>query len=139
MSLGRDFDVGGLEVAVDDTLLVCRFQSCGDLAGVIEGRFDRDGPSEVNAFHQFHHDCALLDTVNGSDIGVVQRSEHLRFAFDALHADGIFGEGRQEHLDRDIAVKLRISGAVDCAHSALAKLGDDLVVGDLRGGGHVSE
>ena len=39
-AVGRDLDVGGLEVAVDDALLVRRFQPVGDLARVGDRRLD---------------------------------------------------------------------------------------------------
>src|SRR5947207_15043966 len=38
----------------------------------------------------------------------------------------------REHLQRDVAVKLRVSGAIDLAHAARADLGDDFIRADPR-------
>ena len=38
------------------------------------------GSGEVHAFHQFHHDGACFDSVDGGNVRMVQRCQHLGFA-----------------------------------------------------------
>ena len=49
---------------------------------------------------------------------MVERGEDLRFSFEAREALGIEREHLGKHLQRDVADKLRIAGAIDLAHSA---------------------
>jgi hypothetical protein len=63
---------------------------------------------------------------------MIQRRQHLCFALETGHARGVVREGRRQHLDRHVPVELRIGGAIDGAHAALAELGNDAIV---RNGG----
>ena len=67
---------------------------------------------------------------------MIQRGEHLRLALEALHTEGIFGERGRQDFDGDLTRELGVSGAIDGSHSALAKLGDDLIVRDFGRGRH---
>ncbi len=58
---------------------------------------------------------------------MIQRGQHLRFAFEAGHVLLVVGERRGQHFDRDVAIQLRIARAVDLAHPARAEGRDDLV------------
>src|SRR5205823_4543460 len=73
------------------------------------------------------HNRALLDPIDGRDVGMIERGQRLRFAFEAGHAGGIFGEGRGQDLDGDVARELRIARAIYLAHPAGAERGDDFV------------
>ena len=42
LAVGRDLDVGGLQVAVDDALLMRGFEGFGNLQGQLQGFFNRD-------------------------------------------------------------------------------------------------
>ena len=77
---------------MDDALLVRRFQARGDLTRVLDRRFHGDRTREVRALHQFHDQRALLHAVDGGDVDVVERSQHLRFPFEAHHPPGIGGK-----------------------------------------------
>ena len=96
----------------------------------------RDALGQRGAFHQLHHQGALFHAVNGRDIGMVQRRQHLRFARETRHAVGIGGEGVGQNFDGDFAVELGIGGAIDRAHAALAEFGGDAVMRDGRLGAH---
>jgi hypothetical protein len=61
---------------------------------------------------------------------MIQRSQDLSFALEARHAVGIRGERRRQNLDRDIAIELGITGAINLAHAALAELGGNAVMRD---------
>jgi hypothetical protein len=126
---------------MDDALLVRRFESGSDLAGIIDCRIDGQRTGEVLAIDQFHDDRSPLSAINLSDIGVVQRGEHLRLASESGHAVSIFNECSRQHLNRYVAIELGVSGALDGAHAALTQLGNDAIVrnrwmrthlGDLR-------
>ena len=140
-ALGSDFDVGGLEIAVHDALLVRVFQRFGDLARNGQSFLERHGPArdpfgEGGAFDQFENKRALFDTVDRRDVGMVQRGQHLRFAGEARQAVGIGGENVRQDFDGDVAIELGIGGAIDGAHAAFAEFGDDAVVGDGRARTH---
>jgi len=70
------------------------------------------GALEVGALHQFHHQGALLDAIHGRDVGMVLRSQHLRFTLEARRVLGIVGQRRGEHLDGKVAIELGVAGAV---------------------------
>jgi len=108
----------------------------GDLPGdgdrFVEGdRAARDAPGEILAFDELHDErrraSALFEPVDGGNVRVIQRGQRLRFARQARQAVRIVGEDVGQDLDRDIAIQLRIAGAIDLAHSAFAQFGEDLV------------
>jgi len=60
-------------------------------------------------------------------LAVIERRQHLRFTTESRQAIGIVGDRRQQHLYCNIAIQLRIAGAIHLAHSADAECGKDLV------------
>ena len=64
LTLGRDDDVGGLQIPVNDAVLVCSFQRLGDLAGDLQGFIDLDAArsgepvSKRLPLNQLHRDEA---------------------------------------------------------------------------------
>ena len=64
---------------------------------------------------------SFLEAVDCADIGLVQRREHPRFAFEARESIGMPGELGWQNLDRDIAPELRVVRTVHFAHAARAK------------------
>src|SRR5262245_40442672 len=58
---------------------------------------------------------------------MVQRGEDLGFAAEPRDTFRVAGEGRGEHLQSDLATKLRVFGAIDLAHSALTDQREDFV------------
>ncbi len=53
-------------------------------------------------------------------------AESVGLALEPRQAIGIGRELVRQHLDRDVAVQLRVAGAVDLAHAAGAEGGGDL-------------
>jgi len=88
---------------------------------------------------QLHHDGALFHTMNGGNVGMVQRSQHPCFPFESSHPVGVSGKLIRQHLDRNIAIELGVLSAIHRAHAAFAKLRDNAVVGDRGLGGHRAE
>ena len=76
----------------------------------------------------------FFEAVDRGDVRVVQRGEHLRFAFEAREPIGIEGEGFRQDLDRDFAIELRVACAVHLTHPADADDGADLIRTETRAG-----
>jgi hypothetical protein len=76
-----DHDVGGLEIAVDDVLLMRRFERIGDLLRDGQCLIDRQGSAcdplrQVLTLDEFHdqraHPAGFFQTVDVRDVRVVQ-------------------------------------------------------------------
>ena len=97
-------------------------------------RSPRQPLRKVLALDQLHHErtrrARILNPVDVRDVRMIQRRERLRLAFEAHDAIGIACDGRGKHLERDLALEPGIACAIDFAHAALAKLGDDFVDAD---------
>jgi hypothetical protein len=70
-------DVAGLQIAVDDALLVRFRQRRGDVLGVTDRLFDEERPvfqpsRDRLPFHQFHYQVIGTNVVKRADVGVVQ-------------------------------------------------------------------
>jgi hypothetical protein len=137
VAVGSQHDVGRLQVAVDDPVLVRRLQPVGDLAGdphdlVRRHRPLLHAPAQVLPLHQLHHQEAdpafLLETVDRGDVGMLQAGQGPRLALEPGLALGIARELGRQDLDRHVAAELRVAGAEHLAHAALADLALDLVM-----------
>jgi hypothetical protein len=78
------------------------------------------------------HDRRLFDPVDGCNVRVVERGEHLRFAFEAREAVGIAREFLGQDLQRDIAIELRIARPIHDPHTACPEQAHDLVRSDVH-------
>ena len=58
---------------------------------------------------------------------MVERGQHLRLAREARQALGVAREELRQDLQRDVAIEFGVAGAIDLAHTAFAKLVEDLV------------
>ena len=58
---------------------------------------------------------------------MVERGQHLRLSAEARQAVGVVGNGGQQHLDRDVAIQLRIAGPIHLPHATRAEGGEDFV------------
>ncbi len=136
LSVDGGLDVLRLEVAVDDSLVVRLFQRLGDLSGDGEALLERQGSRgepfgqrrSLDELHDEGADAArLFEAEDGGDVRVVQLGQQLRLALEAGEALLVLGEGGGEDLDGDLALQLRVGGAKDLAHAALAELAGNLV------------
>jgi hypothetical protein len=89
------FDVRGLQIAMDDPLLVRRLQRVGNLPRDRQRLIERYGAlcnpvGQGGPFNQLQHQGAdavgFFQAVNGGDVRMVQRGEHLRFASEPRNA-----------------------------------------------------
>ena len=72
-------------------------------ASVERDRSGGDPLRQRGAFDQFDNQRPLLDAVDRSDVGVIQRGQNLGFAREARQSIGILRERIRDHLDRDLA------------------------------------
>ena len=61
------------------------------------------------------------------DLSMVQRSQNLRFTFEASHALSVIGEKLRQNFQCDFALQLGIAGAVNLAHAARTQQVKDLI------------
>ena len=101
-----------------DPLFVRRFERLGDLSGHMEGIVGRhrsagDAIRERGSLDELHHErrraAAVLDTVDGGDVGMIRERSCL-----TGKARQAFAVGRKrlgEDLDRDVAPEIGIGRA----------------------------
>jgi tetratricopeptide (TPR) repeat protein len=82
-------------------------------------RAARDALREVLDLDELHDERVLFETVDVGDVGMVERGEDFGFALEPSQPLAIV------HLDRDLALQLRIARAIHLAHSPRAEGGDD--------------
>ena len=120
---------------MDDAGVVRRFQRIDDLPRnrecLVDGhRAPRDVNGEVLALDQLHDQSVALNAIDGRDVRMIEGGERLGFAREAQHTIRVRGEQLGKDLQRDVAIELRIAGAIDLAHAAFAQRADDLVRSD---------
>ena len=107
---GKDVQVGGLEVAVEDAVGVCEGQPFADLLDdvhlLVEGLEPPFGHGllEVHPLEQLHGDVELVlllaEIVDGDDVGVIQQGCGLRLAAEALPERLVLADLGGDGLDR---------------------------------------
>jgi len=136
-AVARHHDVGGLQIAMHDALLVSGSQRIGDPNRHREDLFYRqpacqDLPVQRLAFHQLHrqemHAAGLLDGLNGDDVRMVERRDGARLSSKALEAGRIEGHRGGQDLQGDVAAERGIGGPIDLAHPARAQRTDNLIM-----------
>ncbi len=137
-------DVRGLQIAMDDPLLVRRLERLGDLLRdgqrfVERDRALRDALREVVAFDQLHHErqraAGLLDGIDRGDVRMVQRRECLGFTLEARQAVEVRGKRLGQDLDGHLATERGVGRAPHLPHSAFAEGRGDLVDAESGAGG----
>ena len=142
-AVGAHLDIRRLEVAVDDPLLVGRFERLRNLPRDRQRLVERDRPArdalrQIVALDQFHHEGrdapALFEAVDAGDVGMVQRREHFRFALETREPIVVSGERWRQDLDRDLAFQPGVGRPIDLAHAPFADLGGDFVDAEAGAG-----
>ena len=81
-----------------------------------------DALGQILARHQFHdegaHPIALLEVVNGGDVGMIQRRECTGLAFESGEAVGILRQRGGQDLQRHVAPEPRVARPIHFAHPA---------------------
>jgi hypothetical protein len=126
----------GLEVAMNDALLVRGFERLRDLLRDRQRFVERNGTAcealrKILAFDEFHHQGVqargLLEAVNRGDVRVIQRGEGLGLALEPREAVRIGGERVRQNLDRDVPIQSGIARTKDLSHAALADRRSDVI------------
>jgi hypothetical protein len=116
--------------------IVRRFKGFGYLLCVYERHFEWIWPTsiaifELLAFNELEDKdlraFSLNNIVNCSYISMVQGCKRLRFAVKPGEMVGVVRHAIRQHLNRDIALKPRVAGAVHLSHAAFAEQGGDLI------------
>ena len=83
----------------------------------------RDPIRKRRAFDEFQDErvraAGIFEAVDGGDVRMVERREHLRFAWNRAKRSPSRVKPRQ-NLQRDVAIQLRIPRPIDLSHAACA-------------------
>lgn len=140
-SIGPQFDVGRLQIAVDDVLFVGSFERLRNLTGDAQrfvqwNRALRNAIRQGRAVHQLHHEGldadALFDAVQPGDVGMIERGKDFRLALEAGQPIRISGDRGRQHFDRDMALQARVGCAIPLAHATGADRFENLVRAEAR-------
>ena len=77
----------------------------------------------------------LFEAIDGSNVWMIQRCQHLGFALEAGEPIRILRKGLRQYFDRDIAIQLFVARPIHLTHSALAQLRADFVTTEFCAGG----
>jgi hypothetical protein len=137
--------VGGLQVAVQNSLCMSRGEACAQLAcdfdGLVGGQA-ANAPqerSEVFAIDILHRKIKLAvdfaEIVDAADIGVRDLARDANFIV-KTGADGRIVRGNfRQKLERDFLAQREVVSAIDLAHTAAAKQRDNsIAIGEQRTG-----
>ena len=131
-----DEEVLGLQVAVDDPLLVSRGEPSSDLQRVVHGLLLRNWPlvelsAQRLALQKLHdgvgRPVVRPEIVDSQDIGMRQSRDGLGLAFEPRQPVGVGRHRLRQDLDGDVPIELAVPGPVHLAHPARAQRGEDLV------------
>ena len=131
-----DEKVLGLQVPVDDPLLMRRRKALGHLQRVIHGLLlrDRTGvelPAQRLAFQKLHdgigRSLVRPEVVDRENIRMRQRRDRQGLALEPRQRVGIRGQRLRQDLDRHVASQLRVPRPIHLSHPARAQRRQDLV------------
>ena len=77
----------------------------------------------------------VFEAVNAADVRMVERREDLGFPFEPGEAVRVLSKRLGQDFQRDVAIQLRVAGAVDLAHAAAAEERQDLIRAEPRARG----
>src|SRR5262249_15335523 len=99
---------------------------------------NRTAPDSLDkrlAFDELKHEKARVvdfcDIVDGGDVGMVQRSEQLRFALESAGTVEVARKFLRQDFDGDVTLQFVVFGTIDLTHTALAEERGDLVRTEL--------
>ena len=147
-AVAADLDIRGLDVPMNDALLVCRLERFCHLTRdgqrLVQrkaGSSGRTRPAcyalrERGPIHQLQHQSSnagrFFEAVDGGDVRVRERGQQLRFAREPRQVVRIDCETFWQYLQRDITIQFRVARSVHLAHGAHAEEGDDVVGTDAK-------
>jgi hypothetical protein len=135
-SVGEDEQVLGLEVAMDDALVVSGGEAAGDLRGPARGasrgyRALRQPLAQRLSLEPLEDEVrstlVLAGVEDRKQVRVVEGARGEGLLLEAAEAGRILAGRRGQHLHRDIAPEPWVEGAPDLAHAPRAERSPDLV------------
>ena len=126
---------------MNDPLLVSRLQGFANLAGNLQrlvggNRPTLDSFSKSLALNKFKHEEAdafsFLKIVDGSDVGVIQRCQYLRFSHETVHAFPIARKNVGQDLNGNIPLQLCVATTEDFSHPTASQQRSDFVRREVR-------
>ena len=138
-----ELDIRGLEIAVDDPLIVSRFERLGNLLRNRESFRERnrafcDQLGKRRSFDKLHdqrmNPVRVFESVDVCDVRMVERRQHLRFALETRESLRVGGEEVRQNLDGHVTVQSRVACPVDFAHPAGPEGGQDFVAAEASAG-----
>ena len=142
-AVAAQLDVRRLEIAVNDPLLVRSGERLGDLSRNRQGFGERNRPlrdaiGQRRPFHEFEHErrhvAGILESVDGRDVLMVERCEHVRLALESRCAIDTADARVADDFQRHVAMELGVARAIDLPHTAGAHERDDFVRAESRAG-----
>src|SRR5262249_42850521 len=122
-------DVGRLDIAVDQPVLVSCRQTAGDLHADTQNLFDLQRPTlaeqrfEVTTVDELHNEVrnrrVVVDGVDGDDVLVTDGGSGAGLAGEAPASGAGGGQWSGQHLEGNDAQELGVAGAKDNARGAL--------------------
>src|SRR5271154_6324290 len=132
--VASDENVFRLQIAVDDSLVMCRSETARDLLGSFNRLAQRHSAQPVaqslpfkKLRHQVRRALMLAKIVNGEDVGMIQRGDGLRLLLEAPQSLGIAGESSRQNLNRNVTVEPRVARPIHLAHAARSDCRYDFV------------
>ncbi len=132
-------NIGGLDVAVDDSFGVSGIEAVGDLNAEIQKFADgelffADASLQGLAFEQFHGDeraaLEFADIVDGADVGMIERGGGAGLAAETFDSLGVMGDIIRQKFESDVAAEAGVGSFVNDAHAAAAEFFEDVVMGN---------
>lgn len=126
---------------MNDSFFVRRSQPVCDLQRIVQGlaRSNRSAAQTVPqrfALQQFRNDVrrtlARANVEHSQNVRMIQSSGGQRLLLKPAHAVGIKRKCLRQHLDRNVAAKTGIAGAINLSHAARAQKGNNFVGTKLR-------
>ena len=136
-ALGSEHHVAGLDIAVDDFLVMCVLQRIEYLTDVVQSVAGGNWPllqtcgqrDAVDILH--HHDQLVVEReggTQGGDVRMVETGQHLDFSQETVCEFFLAGQVGEQDLHGLDAVRDDVADFVDSAHSAGTQHGQNFIV-----------
>ena len=129
---------------MNDAFLVRGGQAAGDRDGDLHGsamgnraalELRPEGLSLEQLGDRIRGALVAPEIVDGEDVRVVERRDRVRLPLETRERVGVLRQRFGEHLDRNVALQLRIPRLVDLAHAPGTERREDFVGAETGAGG----